>query len=283
MRKKYLKLLPVLGMLLVSLVMLLATTLAWLAMNKNVSSNGMQMQIEVTPNLVISDTVTSNLIVVDNESPYVVSYATSNTHYAPATHDLSTTGEALMTPSGPVYTYLYPSGLKFVNNPEAVSPSTGESNGTALVYSNAVNGNPGTQYYVDKTVYIASLSQAMTDVKLICTIDSALDPLGNEISSGSLMATSIDIYQDSASGANYIGTINVAKSAGRDLVYVVGGVSTTGTIPLASETNGYLTFVLRFYFDGALESSVGQAYIYSNLLDLDKITINVKFYVPNPA
>ena len=252
--------------LIVSAGLLVGTSMAWLAMNKNVSSNGMEMQIEVTPNLVISDTLDGGgLIQVNNEHPYSVEYTTSDTHYSPATHDLTKSAGVL----------IHSSGLKYVDNIGAISLTTGlESSGAVFRYNTAINGS--SVYYVDKVVYIAAVSGSMDDATLKCTIASATKIVGssaNEISSGSLMATSIDIYSGTeVSTENYKGTINVAKSAGCDEVTVF-----VGDIP--QDTEGKLTFTLRFYFDGALTSAPGQAYIYSSELDTSKVTINVMFYV----
>lgn len=275
MNKRFLKLLPLFLSVIVSAGLLVATSMAWLAMNKNVSSEGMQMQIEVTPNLVISDTVSEGVIQVNVEHPYTVTYSPSETQYAPSTHDLTTSNGVLV----------YSSGLKYVDNVEAINVSTGlENSGAVFVYDTAVNAPLGTQYYVDKVVYIAALSGTMEDVKLVCSIDSATKEVASSatpIVSGSLMATSIDIYEGTTiDGSHYKGTLNVA-TMNSHTVYVLGGAGVGEVDDIPQSTSGYLTYTLRFYFDGALESTSGQAYIYSELLDTSKITINVKFSIPS--
>lgn len=263
-KKAFIKLLPMMFSLIICAAMLIGTTMAWLAMNQQVTSNGMQLQLEVAPNLVISDSTTeivkSDISSINSGSPFAITQATNNTKYTPATHDAD---------------YVtYSTGLKYVTNPGQISPTTGY--GTSLTFANAVNGGAG-NFYIDYIVYVAAHSKEITETKLLVVIDSAMSGLpAAEVASGSLMATSIDVYKDSVSSSNYLGTTNVAT---KSPVYCVGTALTTGTIP--QNTSSYLTFVLRCYFDGALESgTVGTAYINTATLDTNKVTLNVKFYIP---
>lgn len=280
-KKSFVKLLPMFLAVIFSAIMLAATTAAWLAMNKEVDSNGLEMEIGVPASLIISDSAEGiqQAVLTDvNESgdPFSVTFTGGASTYIPATYDVANS-----------------SGLKCLENSLGISPATGLiTSGGSYHFTEATKGSN----YIDYVVYVAAHSQEITGTKLKIKINSATKTTGSgavAVTSGSLMATSIDVYQitgvstiTGSSGvvdanSTYKGTLNVADmvagSGDHEEIYVVGGADSTGTIPL--NTSGYLTFLLRCYFDGALESSVGQAYIYSNLLDTSAVSISVKFWV----
>ncbi len=266
-KKKYRRKMIVLAIpLVVTLVVLVSATIAWFAINRVTNSDGMQIQIDSTPNLVISDSTSASggiqdpvITEINVDSPFAVTFAANGNTYEPSTHDNDYT--------------TYSTGLKVITladrTPQNIGVNTGVYSGNS--YENATTAN-----YIDYVVYVASHAAEMADAKMTATITSATKIVNAEeieITAGTLMATSIDIYKNSVSSANYLGTTNVAT---KTPVYVLGDANNTGTVP--HNTEGYLTFVLRCYFDGALENN-GVAYIKTSALDTSTVTLNVKFEV----
>ena len=261
--------------LFLSLLVLATVSMAWLSMNKETNSNGMQLQVEASPNLIISNSTTeivkASIDSINSNSPFTITHASNDNAYKPATHDS---------------TYAtYASGLKYVTNTSDVNASTGTvaTPNWGVVPNVNPSTNPSSQsYYIDYIVYVASYAKSMDGVKLKAKIVSAQKG-GVDVTTGSLMATSIDVYVGTTiSLAYYRGTLNVATKDTHS-VYLFdtsnhGSTSATGDIPL-NTTPSYLTYTLRCYFDGALESSVGQTYIYTSNLDTSKITLGVQFYI----
>ena len=251
---------------------------AWLGSNRVAEEDGVELSLDTYGNIVISNSTTeivkADLDSINSGSPFRLTIPSNATKYSICMHD-------------PDYT-TYASGLKYVTNTEVIGISSGVSTGDTLTYAPAVNG--GETYYIDFTVYIASHTRALSSATLTASIASAIKN-GSAVTSGSLMATSIDFYGNSVSSGNYLGTLNVAglnigsshndypnsysSSDTKPSVYLVGSSSTTGSIPL--NTTSYLTYVLRCYFDGALLSGAGQTYINTATLDVSKVTLNLVF------
>ena len=276
MKKKFKLLFPIIALVL-AVTMMGTTIFAWFSMNKDTSSNGMQLQIEASPNLVISNLTSeitkSSIDTINTNSPFAVTFAANNGTYKPATHDST------------YDTYL--AGLKYVTDPSNVDILTGFAKSGATINVNGVvsnvtsSANPNSQeYYVDFVIYVASTGKALDNAKLKIKITSATKD-AVEISSGSLMATSIDVYNGTEiNESNYRGTLNVATKDSHELYLFDttnhGATQTAGTVPL---NTSYLTYTLRCYFDGALESTTGQAYIYTAAVDTSKVTLNLSVYV----
>lgn len=273
-----------LGTILVTLVLAVVATsgfsFGWFSANDRTTSTGLNVTVHATSDLLITtdpdDFVGRDYSSVNDDSPYLVISADPGGKYYPATHDAA-----------------YPTGLKYVTNNGDVDINTGVKRADAeddIAYADAVNGAAGHKYYLDTYIYIAAGGSWLTDATLKLTICSAVrTATGEEITSGSLMATSVDVYETSVSAANYRGTLNVAGvdrakvdyptayTSGNALteIYLIGGPSSTGEIPESS--TGYLTYVLRYYFDGALQSGENQTYVYSSLLDLSDVGLDLLF------
>lgn len=234
---------------LLSLVTLMAASFAWLSSNKEVGSNGMEMQVDTTANLIIS--ANASEIKTTNLSSVDFSGTPNSSKYKPTTH---------FTDNGNPYT-----GLHHVVNTGSVDYNTG------LIASPTYAQSSGAEYYKDYTVYIASSGKALTDATLNAEILTATKGGSDVNGESSLMATSIDFYVDSVSKANYRGTSNVASKNSVDLQ--------KSEIPLSTaNTNNYITVIMRVYFDGALTVQGGtKTYINSATLDTDKVSINVRF------
>lgn len=247
---------------------------AWLGANRVTDSNGIEMAIDVSENLVISDSTSEiSKAKIDeintgktNYTPFLVTFATNDNKYVPTTHDNTYT--------------TYTSGLKYVTNNEEVDVVTGlqRSSTTALTFADAASGEAGKNYYVDYVVYIASHGAALSNHTLTAKIVSAKKG-GADVTSGSLMATSIDFYVgDDVSSSTYKGTANVATMS----TNVVTLQASTTEIPLNTESSIKVT--MRCYFDGALVNSTdSKAYINSATVDLSKVTLNVEFTATKAA
>lgn len=243
-----------------SIIVLAAASMAWLSMNKETQSNGMQLKVEVTPNLVIDKTSAGiTAITGPSESNFAVSFEDSSAvAKRPATHD----GD---------YT-TYTNGLKYVTDGSSVSPTTGlEKSGATLNFSSATADH----YYVDFVVYIASTESAMTNQVLKATLNPAASIVSSSATKqDTLDATSIDFYVDGA----YKGTLNVKgydQSANNYTTTKTEVVLLTGNIPF--NQTGNLEVTMRCYIDGALLKSAGQAFINTATVDTGDITLNVTF------
>lgn len=242
-------------------------TFAWLSANRKAEADQVEMQVDTYSNLVISDD--SSEIQGADYTEMVVTYTTNDTKYAPCTHDGA---DGYKTEE-----------LKYITNLTEIDRTTGykKTNGADLIYAKAANSTTGgTQYYLEKTVYLASNSKEIESATLTGEIMSAtkdVSGVATNISSGTLMATSVDFYLVSGGTATYMGTSNVATK-NKVSLFGVDGSSKNVADEIPLNTEGYITVLMRFYFDGALESSTsGTAYVNTATLDLSKVTINVLF------
>ena len=273
--------------LLLSLVMFTGSlTVAWFAMNKKTESDGMSVQVKVSPNIIISDT-TADLAAATSaniESRATTTYNNSTTYLAvgwnttvqqliPATHENSSAV-----------------GLKYNTNPGEVSPSTGlQKSSTALAFSNATSSDVNT-YYVDYTVYIGALEEAITGQDLTVTIEN-VTPADFIVTDGSepptvlhnyevYKALSVDFWVGST--PTYVGTLNLAgfdSSANNASTTKTSlTLQTNTTIPL--NTAGNIPVTMRCYFDGALlktTSPSNKAFVNSSEIETTNLVFKVLF------
>lgn len=246
-----------------SLILLAFASFAWLSSNREVGSNGMEMQVESTPNLAISlnaaELRDGNLTTLNGGNPSLVT-TTATGKYSVCTHDSAVAIKDTITTE---------SALKYVTNTDKVDLVTGlERDMTGLILEPAMNSQTQV-YYVDQTVYIASFGQALPCSSLKAKIVGAtLNDTNTSITSGPLMATSVDFYLVSATNKTYLGTSSVA---GNEEVTILGD----DTIPL--NTEGNVAIMLRYYFDGAKLKDSTHTYITTATVNSDKVTVNVKF------
>ena len=261
--------------LILSIFVLVTASFAWLSMNKETNSNGMQLKVEVTPNLIIdgdkngesagAGATRLSAVVGPAQSNFAITFNQDAIAIRPSTHSSNYTD--------------HPNGLKYVVNMEDVDISTGVA--SSAVFSSAVNVESPTtkKYFVDYTVYIASTGSAMTSQDLVATLDPAASIDGTVgTNNDTLKATSIDFYYSSVSESNYKGTLNVAgynASANDQSAFTSVKLLDNGSIPL--NTTSHITIIMRCYFDGALLKSAGQAFINTATVDANNVTINVKF------
>lgn len=237
--------------------LLIFASVAWFASNRNVSSSGMNIQVAASPNLVIAKT--SADISKPSWNAMEVDFGEEAKKYAPCTHDGSST-----------------TGLKYVKNTNDVDYFTGNMKADkSETFANAINVAGKATYYIEKIVYIASNGAEMPSATLQATITSAVIKRGEEeadITSGSLMATSVDFYTKNGEVLIYKGTANVKSKASSVVILPAGS-----TVPL--NTSGYIEVVMRFYFDGALQNdeSPANAYISSATVDASIANIGLTF------
>ena len=244
-----------------SIIVLAAASMAWLSMNKETKSDGMQLKVNVTPNLIIDDS-SSDIIAVTSpsESNFSVSFTDSGAvAKEPATHNGSSATQ-----------------LSYVTNADSVSPTTGlVKSGATLTMSDAT----AARHYVDFTVYIACTETEMASQNLKATLTPAASIVSSSASKeDTLKAASIDFIVN----GSYIGTLNVAEFDASANDYTTEKTEVllyTGNIPHNQATEGakYITVIMRCYIDGALLKSAGQAFINTATVDTGDITLNVTF------
>ncbi len=246
-------------------------TTAWFSMNRNVDGDGVHMNMETSPNLIISDLTNS---AADKAAFQALTVATADTRI---TFTDPTDPDTLLTPV--THKSDSASGLKYLTNPSAVSRDSGLSAGTALTLAAAANtGTAGDPiYYLEHTVRIASTDKVLPTDELRATFSGYTSTPGdNPTLLDYQYATSVDFYAVAVSANDYTtavtpssstykGTLNLAKKdsvkwnidsatagAANDKTYVV---LYTNDIPLNSATgaeNCCIVVTMRFYFDGAL-------------------------------
>ncbi len=258
--------------ILCTLLALAAASFAWLSSNKQNDADGMQMKVQVTPNMIINDDSTAiQAVTAPTQDDFTVTFTDAAAAKQPAQHDAADTADKATD-------WTYSSGLKYVTDPDNVDVSTGLEKSGSLSFALANTDD----FYVDYTVYIASTGAEMTAQDLTATLSGSIDGDGAN-KADTLAASSIDFYLGSVAKANYLGTLN---QAGKDALTNDASTAKTfvtvlenGTIPL--NTSSYITVVMRCYIDGGLLKAANQAYINSEKVDLSDVTLNVTFTASN--
>ena len=250
-------------------------SLGWFSSNRNANASGMGVKTE-TRYLIIAKTEADVLAATaaNGDTLFSVNFADDDAEYVPATHD------------GNYATY--PTGLKTVSEESFIGFYTGTGN-EEIEYLPATNSASRT-YYRDVDVYVARIGGPLSGATLTVSLSATVD--GDPVTSGSLMATSADVYRNSVASGNFVGTVNVAgldpvendAETEQEFVYLVGSDSTTGTIPhnAAAAGDRYLHYVLRCYFDGALLAAEDQTFIRSADLDASAVLLQISFEADVP-
>ncbi len=250
-------LIPSLFTLVVLSFMLAVTSVAWLAMNKSVTSSGMQMSMDASPNLIIAKT-SADVQATDAGATcagndYTITYDSGRSQMLASTLDW-TVGTA--------------TGLKYVTNSVDVDFNSGYAkDGKTLTFA-AVPASATSAYYVDFDAYIAADGKAMENVKLVAQLDAGTAAQTYP----HLNAATVVLYKDSVSSSNKIGNPIAVK----DQLTASVDISLPGnTVPL--NTEGYIHIIARCYFDGALANGSGAAYVNSGEVTTDQISLNLTF------
>ncbi len=229
-----------------------AATFAWMTIVKVDNVTGMQLSVDASSNLVISDDKSN--ISAQNYLTNELSFTSVSEVFLPCTHDSDDTFAL--------------SGLKYVTNTDQINFLTGIKSdiGEELDYEVAKNSEDE-KYYFERTVFVASNGKAIENTNLSVSITSAKVD-GVEVESGCLMATSVDVYLIENGTATYCNKSCVAE---KESVLILQN----GTVPL--NTSGSLEILIRYYFDGALLKESGKAYINSATVNVKQVSLNLTF------
>lgn len=242
-------------------------TFSWFAFNDKVSAGGLTVSVKDVENLVIATSESDlNLLSPDNKQFSVAFTGNNMREMIACTHsDTSATF------------------LKYVVNTYDIDVYTGHlKEGKTAIWEDAPQS---TQFYFDSTVYIASTQAPIVGKKLVATI------LNASVSNPIHLAASVDFYVSSVSQANFKGTLNIAGldasvndgSTTCTEIVILDGVSSGQTeIPLNYSDDddvdfGYIKVIMRFYFDGNLETSSDITYINTDQISTDEIAMHVNF------
>lgn len=260
---------PGITLVMTGIVLASSITVAWLASNMDLDSNGMKMQADVSSNLVIKKTTSEILAVNTADHPITTSdFAVTFTDSEGRSNmKCATHADSVTNSSG---TTACPVKLKYVTNTDNVSPTTGEAISGNLEYE-VVSSASDSSYYVDFVVYIAATEKAMTSQTLKASV-SLLTPTTTPILD-THQAASVDVYCN----GGYCGTLNVATSSTGTVNVVDNGTIPCNTAP--STDAQYLTVTLRCYFDGELEKTTGTTYINAATVKTTALTLGVHFYI----
>ena len=235
---------------------LLNNSTAWFANNDKVDGSGISLSAKATSNLIISknsDDITAGIMCFDVDFKN-----TERDNMIAVTHDQNV----------PV-TY-----LKYVTNHYAIDNITGNAFPGATLEFAPVPETDNERYFVDYTIYLASITDSIDASSLTATITV---PDQSYLDKDYVNAVSIDFYVNTVSAEGYRGTTSIAKSVSdADDKSVNLFDSSGGVIP--HNTEGYITVIMRCYFDGALiDDKSGNAYINSYTVESDRVFLGVQF------
>ena len=236
-------------------------SLAWFAANRRVEANGVSVSAKVSPNLVIYKSADE---IDDEDKAFQFSV------------DFKGAGRTNMVAVTRVSDDDVADGLdnathlKYLENTYAVGITSGLAKDGATLKFTPVPENNNEEYFIDYTVYIASAGVALNASSLTATIDP-----NDEETRLFYKAVSIDFYVGTADPDGYRGTASVAKGNAVELL------EKDTEIPLNTE-GGYITVIMRCYFDGALKytdenTDKERAYINSYAVDTDSVKFGVDF------
>lgn len=239
--------------------MLLNGSTAWFAKNEQTYGTGMSVSVQTTPNMIIGKTPEDILEgAVVSEVRFT---GTAQDNMVAVTRDESVSDTF----------------LKYITNHYAVDIDTGNVlDGMTLNFAPVTVLENTDVYYVDYTVYIASVVGQIDLTSLIATVTV---PDASSLDNEYVKAVSVDFYLNEVSKSGYCGTAAVADGIGEGLGRTVDlFLSEGGTIPLNTSGN-YIRVIMRCYFDGALQDpESGKAYINSYTVQASDVVFGVQFH-----
>ena len=261
----------------VSILLYLNLTFGWFVTNQSDHANGMQMSVQASSSLVITNNeALLPSITAQNQSSYLkYSWSDEAKKLIPTTHVYET--DELTSASN----------LKYNTNPDAVSKDSGlrdlapDANGVTqpeLTFSPAVNPEGTHMFYIDYVVYIATTVEEVNAKSLVATMT-----LQDGITlTNAYKSASIDFYVIGESDETFAGTLNLAgqgKAAdGSALSEQELTILENTVIPVAG--TGRIAVRMRGYFDGALPDAAetGKTYVRSaNLKTTKDFAFTVSF------
>lgn len=271
-KKSYKTILPSLFSVSLMLVVLATVSVAWFSMNKQVETGGMNLSVEVTPNLIIAKT--SDGIKAVNQTTAAEAFSINYTekfraNMMPATEAVSDNEwEAKINEIEDNVT-----GLKYVYNTHDIDYTSGlkKQNGADLTFK-AVPESTESKYYIDYDIFIASAGKPLEGYKLTANIFC-------ESNINTHKAATVVFYQGEPNAANYIGSIAVAKQGNDSVSFELED----DIIPLNTDSErSPIHITARCFFDGALtysdeESESTKAYINSATVDISGVDLKIIF------
>ncbi len=239
-------------------------TVAWMSANRSLGSNGVEMNVTASPNLVISDS--SQTIAAYSVSTFANSYVSKSwgdedvTELVPSDHYDSSTYPSVGGSNPNTF------NLVFNTNPENISRSLGTGND--LTFEHVPADGEGT-YFIDKVVYIASLDKSMARGTDYTNITFTISETGTGTTTNrAYKSASTDVYV----AGTYKGTLNL------DTLNTFS-VADLDSIPL--NTSGSVEITFRCYFDGALQdaSDNTKKYVTSNALTTNTADIRMNISI----
>ena len=229
-------------------------SLAWFARNENVGANGLSASVKVSPNLIIAKTPAS---ITRGDLTFDVNFkGTARENMIAVTHENNVPATF----------------LKYLTNHYAVDNETGNAKpGATLEFAN-VPEEDNEAYFIDYTIYIASAFEALEVTALNASV---IMPDSVDTYHPYFYATSVDFYVESVALENFRGTASVARTLNTPDDKSVNLFPSGYTVPL--NTEGYITVIMRCYFDGALQAPDGKAYVNSYTVKSDDVVIGVEF------
>ena len=272
---------PALAILCLSTAASVTGTVAWFAANNIVTVNGMNVQSTLPSSLAINDT------------------------YNPIGQETSITLTSPEVDLNPV-SHWHGSedangGMYRVTNGQDVNPDTGLEfkigdmrNGVALTAEDTINPlefeiAPAAQHYVDFTVYIGSVGNAIT-LGAAGYLRAQVTFSGNQMTATNL-ATTVDFYSSTGPAVTspaYKGCVNAAGVSAEanhgayvehsgDPINTVDVLSGGDVIPVSTSTTDAVKVLMRVYYDGALQDSATSTYVATNSVVTEQVNIDVVF------
>jgi|GEM_PF-4051414 len=235
---------------------------AWLAINNVVEQNALNISVKVTPNLVVAEQKTDlPTISLSSSGTYHIKGELTAESLVPCTR-YETLGMNKHTPE---------SSLVYLVNTGDVDPNTGVINGGTYEYAHVTDAIKSS-FYVEKTVYLASVGELLTDYDLRVSIGNGslgTTSLSSEEQSvyinNNFKAASVD-FLISTDGENFVyrDTLNLAHL---DAAQNTGSAVKTAfaisdvAIPINTNPTGCLAIKMLFYYDGSLINSSKIAFV----------------------
>lgn len=242
----------------------LNSTYGWFSNNREVNGRGMSVQAEVSPNLVLSDSATTISGYTEsgwNDSYFEKVWNESPLELIPTDHyDSTVYSDSIVDDGTNVFNLVYNS------NPENVARGTGK--GVDLRFAH-VPSDGEDLFFIDRVIYIASLSREMTQGRDYSVLTFSIEEAGTGTTTNSAYkSASVDVYVNEV----FKGTLNLDTLDSFS-------ISDITSIPL--NTSGSIKITFRCYFDGALNvaGNTGKNYVNSTDLAVNTANIFIDLYV----
>ena len=244
---------------LLAFFLLMGISFAWFSKNLEVRAGGMGVELHASANMVISQSTDFSEFLME------VSMTSDIRRLLPAIH------------SG--FSETNTTGLQRPTDLSGVGFQTGLSPDKDIALAD-VPHEDASKYYIDYTVYISSLGQALESATLTAAMTAPTTQPYH-------LAATVDFYLTSVSEDNYKGSLNLAgldmeanhgkydASADKTELILLSG----SRIPCTEDTAGdpYLKIIMRCYFDGALQNTDTTTYVTSAAINTEQFYLDISF------